>query len=248
MLPRFYTPALDPVAREVVLPPDEAAHLARVLRLAPGAEVVVFDGRGGEFRAEVIRAGRGAATVALRERLVPAAEPAVRLTLVQAVLKPDAMDDVIRDATMMGVARIDPVITSHVAVAGRAISGGRAAERWRRLAVASAKQCRRATLPAIGDPQPLDRWLRTAGEDWRLLLVEPQAAQGGETRMRALFDRPRPSSVALIVGPEGGWSAEERRTVEEAGVLPVSLGSLTLRADAVPVAAIAVLRFVLDDL
>ncbi len=248
MLPRFYAPALDPAAPEVMLPPDEATHLVRVLRLGPGDAVAVFDGRGLEFRGEVVRASRGSATVALVERLEPAGKPTVPLALVQAVLKGEAMDEVVRDATMMGVSRVDPVVTSHVAVSGRLVSSGRAAERWRRIAIASAKQCRRATVPVIGEPQHLDQWLRTARDEWRLMLVEPQAAQGGEVGMRSLLDRPRPASAAVLVGPEGGWSADERRAAANAGCLPVALGSLTLRADALPVAAIAVLRFVFGDL
>jgi 16S rRNA (uracil1498-N3)-methyltransferase len=248
MLPRFYAPSLDPAVPEVTLPADEAAHLVRVLRLAPGDAVAVFDGRGVEFRGQVARASRGAVTVALLERLVPATEPGVRLALTQAVLKPEAMDDVVRDATMMGVSRIDPVITSHVAVKGRVIAAGHASRRWQRIAIASAKQCRRATVPLISEPKPLADWLRAAADDWRVLLVEPQAMQGGESSVRDLLDRPRPSSAALLVGPEGGWSPDERRAATAAGCLPVSLGALTLRADAVPVAAIALLRFVLGDL
>ncbi len=248
MLPRFYAPALDPAALEVTLPPDEASHLTRVLRLGPGDAVTVFDGRGLEFRAQVARAARGTVTLALAERVTPAAEPAVPLALVQAVLKADAMDDVVRDATMMGAARIDPVITSHVAVKEHVIVSGRAVERWRRIAVSSTKQCRRATVPVVSEPRPLDAWLRRAGDEWKLMLVEPAAMQGGESDMRALAARPRPSSVALLVGPEGGWSSDERSRAAAAGCVPVSLGALTLRADAVPIAAIAVLRFVLGDL
>ncbi len=248
MLPRFHAPALDPAAREVTLPPDEAAHLTRVLRLGPGDAVTVFDGRGVEVRAQVARVERGRVTLALAERVTPATEPSVRLALVQAVLKADAMDDVVRDATMMGVARIDPVITSHVVVKERVIVSGRAVERWRRIAVSSTKQCRRATVPAVSEPRRLDEWLRQAGDDWKLMLVEPAAMHAGDADMRALAARPRPSSVALLVGPEGGWSADERSGAVAAGCLPVSLGVLTLRADAVPVAAIAVLRFVLADL
>ena len=171
VLPRFYAPSLDPASREVTLPFDEAAHLTRVLRLGPGDVVAVFDGRGVEFRAEVARASRGQVTLALVEPITPAAEPAVRLALVQAVLKTEAMDDVIRDATMMGVSRIDPVITSHVAVGERAISSGRPVERWRRIAVASAKQCRRATVPVVADPRRFDDWLRASDDQWRLILV-----------------------------------------------------------------------------
>jgi 16S rRNA (uracil1498-N3)-methyltransferase len=248
MLPRFHAPSLDPAFPEVTLPPEEAAHLTRVLRLGPGDAVAVFDGRGLEFRAEVARASRTEVTLTLVAPVTPAAEPVVRLALAQAVLKAEAMDDVVRDATMMGVSRIDPITTSHVAVKTRRISSGRATERWRRIAVASAKQCRRATIPIVTEPQRFDDWLRTPDDQWRLILVEPAVAQGEEADLRALLDRPRPSSAALIVGPEGGWSAEERNRAVAAGCVPVSLGALTLRADAVPVAAIAVLRFVFREL
>lgn len=247
MLPRFYAPTLDPAALEVTLPPDEAAHLARVLRLGPGDAVAVFDGRGREFRARVARVERGAVTLALEEAVTPAAEPAVRLALVQAVLKAEAMDDVVRDATMMGVARIDPIVTGHVAVKERVATSDRAVERWRRIAVSSAKQCRRATVPAIAVPRRFDAWLRQPEDEWRLMLVEPTAWKGGSD-LETLVGRPRPASAALLVGPEGGWSAEERERAVAAGCIPVSLGSLTLRADAVPVAAVAILRFALGDL
>lgn len=247
MLPRFYTPTLDPAAAEVTLPPDEAAHLTRVLRLGTGDEVAVFDGRGVEFRARVARAGRGAVTVALVERVVPAAEAGVPLALAQAVLKADAMDDVVRDATMMGVARIDPLISGHVTVKERVIASGRPLDRWRRVAVASAKQCRRATVPAIAGPRPLADWLRDARDDWRLMLVEPGAATGAETSMRALLERPRPASAAVLVGPEGGWGGEEVGLALASGCVPVSLGALTLRADAAPIVALGVLRFVVGD-
>lgn len=248
MLPRFYAPLLDPSAGDVILPPDEANHLTRVLRLGPGADVAVFDGRGAEFRARVARAARDQVTLTLIERLTPAAESSLPVALVQGVLKSEAMDDAVRDATMMGVARIDPIITSHVVVKESVIASGRLGERWRRVVVASAKQCRRATMPIVSEPVRFDDWLRTTDDEMRLLLVEPAAVQGGEVDLRALLQVPRPASAALLVGPEGGWSAEERRLAVAAGCRAVTIGSLTLRADAVPVAAIALVRFALGDL
>lgn len=248
MLPRFYAPSLDPAAAEVTLPPDEAAHLTRVLRLGEGDEVAVFDGRGVEVRARVARARRDAVTLAIVARVVPAAEPTVPLALAQAVLKADAMDDVVRDATMMGVARIDPIVSGHVVVRERVIASGRPLDRWRRIAVSSAKQCRRATVPAIAAPRPMADWLREARDAWRLILVEPSAATGREAGMRALLERPRPASIAVVVGPEGGWSAPERELAIAAGCVPVSLGALTLRADAMPIAALVALRFVVGDI
>ena len=127
---------------------DEARHLSQVLRLAVGDEVAVFDGAGREFRARVERVEpgrRGPAAARGDARRRPS--PPCALTLAQAVIKGEKMDDVVRDATMMGVAAIEPLVTEHTAAHMKA---GRAPERWRRIAIASAKQCRRAVVPAIG--------------------------------------------------------------------------------------------------
>src|SRR5207302_3612514 len=109
---RFFAPALDPGDETVTLPRDEAEHLTRVLRLGVGDTVSVFDGRGREFLARVASAVRRNVTVQLVSRLDPAIEPAVHLTLVQAIIKGDRMDDVVRDAVMLGVAAIQPIVTT----------------------------------------------------------------------------------------------------------------------------------------
>src|SRR4029079_8270181 len=93
------------------------------------------------------RTGGDAADLRLPGAPAAAAEPAVRLTLAQAVLKGEKMDDVVRDATMMGVTAIEPLVTGHTVAHMKA---GRAPDRWRRIAISSAKQCRRAVVPAIG--------------------------------------------------------------------------------------------------
>lgn len=242
-LARFYVPHLDPNVREIALPADEATHLTRVLRLTAGDEVAVFDGRGREFRARVTDTARRKVLVELLEPVAAAPEARVPITLVQAVLKGDKMDAVIRDATMMGVAAIEPIITS------RTIARGPRAEndRWTRVSVASAKQCRRAVVPTISAPRPFDEWLRSSAHGLRLLLVEP-AASPTEMCSLHLLETHAAGSLALIVGPEGGWSAEERARAEQAGCLSVTLGGLTLRADAVAVAALAITRFALKDL
>jgi 16S rRNA (uracil1498-N3)-methyltransferase len=248
-LPRFYVPALAAGAAtgtEIALPEDEASHLTRVLRLGAGDDIAVFDGRGAEYRARVARAARSAVTVALVERVAAAREPSVRLTLAQAVLKPDAMDNAVRDATMMGVAAIQPLITEHIAVKERALHEARVLERWRRVAIASAKQSRRAVVPEIAQPQRVADWLATAPDRLKLLLVEPSAAAGREIDLQSL--KIGSGSCAIIVGPEGGWSPAECDRAIAAGCTLVTLGGLTLRADAVPLAALAILRFVFADL
>lgn len=241
-LPRFLVPDLDPARQDATLPADEAEHLTRVLRARAGDEIAVFDGRGREFSARVKSASRRNVSIELLESMSPAEEGAVPLTLAQAVLKGDKMDHVVRDAVMLGAARIVPLVTEHIAVRLSTIEAGKPAERWSRVALASTKQCGRATLAVVDDPLTLPAFLASSPAALNLLFVEPSAGDGAIS-LRSFIEKPAPSSVALIVGPEGGWSEQEQHAAVAAGCVPVTLGNLTLRADAVAVAAIAVVRF-----
>src|SRR6267378_989439 len=150
---RFFAPALDPGDETVVLPRDEAEHLTRVLRLTTGDTVAVFDGRGHEFLARVTAGeSRRDVRVQLLTRVEPAAEPTVPLTLVQAILKGEKMDEVVRDAVMLGAAAIQPIVTKRTEVTVAALLKGARGDRWRRVALASVKQSRRAVVPEIRTP------------------------------------------------------------------------------------------------
>jgi 16S rRNA (uracil1498-N3)-methyltransferase len=242
-LPRFYVPHLDGSVRETSLPPDEATHLTRVLRLDAGDEIAVFDGRGHEFHARVTSTARRNVVVELLDAIPSAPEARVPITLVQAMLKGDKMDAVIRDATMMGVAAIEPIVSARTIARGPRTEN----DRWTRVSIASAKQCRRAVVPIIRAPRPFPEWLRSSAHGLRLMLVEPAASTTDTCSLHLLEDHAA-GSLAVIVGPEGGWTAEEREKAEEAGCLLVTLGGLTMRADAVAVAALAIARFALRDL
>jgi len=249
MLPRFYAPEAHGEAT-VDLPADEARHLTRVLRLGAGAEVAVFDGIGHEFTARVERVSRAGVRVRIVATREAVPEPAVALTLVQAVLKGEPMDRVVRDAVMMGVAAIQPVASEHGQVRLSALERGGGAERWRRIAVASAKQCRRAVVPRIHAPRAIGEVLAEApaGGAARILLVEPALADRHAGDAQRLAFEPAPRSAVVAVGAEGGWSAEEVAAAMAHGWRPVTLGRRTLRAEAVPIAAMAVLQFCWRDL
>src|SRR5690348_6517036 len=155
VLPRFFSEAIDAPAGAARLSEDEARHLAQVLRLRAGDDIHVFDGAGREYLARVERIHRDGVDLRLIGPRPAAAEPRVALTLAQAVLKGDKMDEVVRDATMMGAAAIEPLVTEHTLAH---VKPGRAPERWRRIAIASAKQCGRAVLPSIGPGRTLVEW------------------------------------------------------------------------------------------
>jgi 16S rRNA (uracil1498-N3)-methyltransferase len=243
--PRFYAPGLDPSQAEVTLSSDESHHLVRVLRLVAGDEIAVFDGLGREFQARVSRADRNGALVTIGAPIATAPDPTVPTTLVQAVLKGDKMDGVVRDATMAGVDRVVPVVTER-SLLGRSVLKG-AHERWQRIAVASAKQCGRARLPAIDPPQPLRVWLDAPFDGRRLLLAEPSSSDDHIQTLRAGLGGLVPPRVACLVGPEGGWSASEREDAKAAGCILVSLGSMTLRADTVGLVAVSLVNFAFED-
>ena len=177
---------------------------------------------------------------------MPAAEPAVSLTLVQSVLKGEKMDDIVRDAVMLGVAAIQPIVTKRTETTMAALLKGTRPDRWRRIALASVKQSRRAVLPEIRVPRSFEDFLDEPLHASRLMLIEPSQSTMAES-ISALDER-RPADAAVIVGPEGGWTEEECAAAGACGVRLLTLGHRTLRADAVPVAAISVLQFLWKDL
>ena len=241
MVPRFYVPALDPRDRSVSLPEVEAGHLRRVLRLKTGAAVRLFDGRGREVEARVTSVDRASVVAQIGEPVAPSPEWGVRVTLAQAILKGDKTDDVVRDAVMMGVSGIQPLLTARTDVPAAAFSHGRRIERWHRIAVASAKQCGRAVVPPVLPPCPLAACLGAGRVGHTLILVEPAAAPRGKLSWPPAD---APEAATLLVGPEGGWTEEEVAASIEAGCLPVSLGPRTLRADAAAIVALSVLQYV----
>jgi 16S rRNA (uracil1498-N3)-methyltransferase len=243
---RFYARDLDPSHDGAVLSAEESHHLVRVLRLVRGDDVVVFDGRGHEYRARVTRADRHAASVAIIEALPPSPEPPIAIMLAQAVLKGEKMDGVVRDATMAGVSRIVPLVSERTFAKLSSLVRAHALERWQRVAVASAKQCRRSRLPEIAQPRQFLEWLDTPFPGRRLLLAEPQPGAAAHALRDALGEAP-PPAVCCIVGPEGGWTAEERQAAENAGCPPVTLGPMTLRADAAGLVAVSVVNFALEN-
>lgn len=228
------------------MPEDEAAHLGRVLRLRPGAPVRVFDGAGREWHAEVADVRPHGAAVRVIEPVPASPEWRAAVTLVVAVLKGEKMDDVIRDAVMMGVCAVQPIISARTEISAAALGRSGRVDRWKRIAISSAKQCGRAVVPRVPEAMSFDAWLTRAPatSEMRLMLVEPLA----QVNARRLRELPAPDRVSLAIGPEGGWTSDEIATATAAEVVPIRLGARTLRADAVPLVALAVCQSLWEDI
>ena len=239
---RFHAPDANAEGDLLALPPDEARHLARVLRLKTGDRIRIFNGRGAEFEGVVERVARNGVHVRTGARCDAAVEARVAITLALAVLKGDKMDDVVRDAVMLGAAGIQPLITTRTEVTAPALARGNRIGRWERIAVSSAKQCGRAVVPTVASPISFDE-IPNAFSDLRLprpaiLLTEPGASSNAVS-VRDL-QMAAPEKATILIGPEGGWTPQEVAWASATCTL-VTLGGLTLRADAVPTVALTAL-------
>lgn len=254
MRPRFYVPGLDAAAASVPVPDDEAEHLVRVLRLGIGAEIEVFDGRGGLWRAEVVEAGKRSASVRAIEPVTPAPEIGLPIDVVISVLKADKMDDVVRDAVMLGATGIRPVVSDRSEISLSTVEKSQRVARWQRIAVSSAKQCGRAVVPVVAPAQAWAAYLSQPVTAIRLICVEPETGltvgppattSVGHPfmgcRVSSVQEIAKPASAHVIVGPEGGWARAELAAAVSAGAVPISLGGRTLRADAAPLVALTAL-------
>jgi 16S rRNA (uracil1498-N3)-methyltransferase len=245
---RFYAPGFV-LGKEIKLPTEEGHHLARVMRLKVPDVVVVFDGRGGEAVARVQSVQGDRVLVAPYQQCVSRPEPAVAITLAQAMLKSDKMDRVIRDAVMLGVAAIQPLNSLRTEVPTRAIRSRGRQDRWDRTAIASAKQAGRAVVPPVRPALDFTAFLASERDHLCLMFVEPAAwtsvarhsvdLQSLETRV--------PGKATAIIGPEGGWDVKEIEAAVSAGVSLVTLGQRVIRADAAGTIALAVLQYVWKD-
>lgn len=250
---RCYVPVLGREAAEVALDEVEAHHVRDVLRASAGDPVVAFDGAGLARAGHLARVDRHGVVIAMTAEVPDVApEPPCRVRVVQVLLKGDAMDDVVRDVTMLGASALRAVTSRHAVVPARAV-GERSLERWRRVAVAAVKQCGRAVVPAIEAPGEVsEEWARRDDADAvRLVLVEPRLGVGdvdvaGGVALREIASAVRGRTLTLAVGPEGGWSEDEVAEARRAGWRAWSLGSRVLRAERAAFAALAVLLYAIE--
>jgi 16S rRNA (uracil1498-N3)-methyltransferase len=225
----------------VELPRDTAAHLAKVLRIRGGDEIVLFSGDGREYVAaiETVRGSRVTAMVG-RGTDVDRESP-LSVTLLQCIPRGDRMDMIVQKATELGVQRIVPVISQRSVVRLDATQAGAKGAHWRAVAVSACEQCGRTRLPVVEDPVPLLTYLGTAAKPAVRLVLEPDSSQG-------TVDLGPDLPVEVGVGPEGGFDSEELDALELAGFARLGLGPRILRTETAAIAAVTWLQTRIGDM
>jgi 16S rRNA (uracil1498-N3)-methyltransferase len=215
---------------------DDARHLTRVLRVEAGQRYEISDNRN-VYLAEIEIARKEHVTFRTIEKLAGPA-PTVRLVLCAALIKFDHFEWMIEKATELGVSEIVPVETIR-SERGLERAAHKRIERWRRIALEASQQSRRAVLPEVSEPEPLRVTLMREATR-KFALDENPATPPLNTALPAVRD-PQ-DSVALLIGPEGGWTEEERAHFTAAAWMPVSLGPLILRAETAALATLAIVN------
>ena len=237
--PRLYVDAPLGEGRAIVLEREHSNYLGNVLRLAAGDNVLVFNGRDGEWRASI--AGRkrpDSLTITAQTR------PQDRLpdlAYVFAPLKHARLDYMVQKAVEMGASRLEPVLTRFTQVSR--VNG----ERMRANVVEAAEQCGILSIATVADPLPLERYLAGRGAE-RLLVFCDEAAEVADPLEALKAGRAGAGGIDVLVGPEGGFAEEERTLlVRQPRTLRLALGPRILRADTAGVAALALVQATLGD-
>lgn len=224
---------------EIGLDRGQSNYLVNVMRLEAGAAIAVFNGRDGEWRAELTNAHRKAATLTARAQM-RGQEPLPDLHLLFAPIKKARTDFIVEKACELGCARVQPVITRYTQ------SDRLNLERLRAHMIEAAEQCGGVSVPELDAAQPLGTILA----DWPLprTLIFCDEARTALPMADALAALPRGTPAAILIGPEGGFSPEEAERLHgHPATLAVSLGPRILRADTAAVAALALAQSILGD-
>lgn len=243
-MPRFYCPLPLFANTEIRLPGAVAHHAKKVLRLEPGDRVTLFDGDGGEYQGAISRYEKDAVIAVVLDRNPIERESPLSITIAQAVLNAEKMDGVVQKAVELGVTRIQPLGSTRGVVRLDSERARRRVDHWRNIAIAACEQCGRNRIPEIAPLTAIPDWLarlKHSGADPARFLLSPSA----ELRLR---DLPGPAQeMVVMIGPEGGFSAEEELAAQAVGFNALALGPRVLRTETVAPAVLAAMQTLWGD-
>ena len=242
---RFYLPPENCQRHPLRLDGREAHHALHVLRLKRGERVTVLDGAGNEFFCEVENAAKDFLTLAMKEKKFSAA-PTCSLNLFVAIPKGKIIEDIIEKAVELGAQRIVPLLTERVVTQLDADDAEAKREKWQQVAVEAIKQCGAPWLPRVATPVKLKDSLAAGNQPELSLVGSLQTKRRHPHDWLAEFQKQQnrpPQSVGIWIGPEGDFTLEELRAIENAGARPITLGCLTLRVATAALYGLAFLNY-----
>lgn len=243
---RFFVAPEQINGRQFSITGGDVHHIGRVLRLVPGDRIAIVTGEGRTFTGELTAVREDKVTGSLQEELLIRAEPSVRVTVYQGLPKGDKMDLIIQKCTEIGVTRIVPVATERAVVKIRPEKAGARVVRWQKIAAAAAQQSGRTIIPAVDDVFTFQAAVGEA-DRYDLSILPWETAR--ENSLKQILRKAGPvRSLAVFIGPEGGFAREEAAAAAAGGFVPVTLGPRLLRTETAAIITAALALYELDDL
>jgi len=247
MPPRFYHPAAITVKQVIALPADSGHHASRVLRLKAGDYITLFNGNGGEFSAHIIDTSKSATTVSVDAFHDISCESPLRIELAQALCVNEKMDWIIQKSVELGVTRIQPIAAARSVVR---LSDERASKRmqhWQKIIIAACEQCGRNQVPQLLPMTSLNEWLgnKKSSKPAHSLyfMLSPTADESLRNIPKPLAD----ATIALAIGPEGGFTPEEEDAIKHTSFIPLRIGKRILRTESAALATVSAMQALWGD-
>ncbi|MDI1291640.1 MAG: 16S rRNA (uracil(1498)-N(3))-methyltransferase [Methylobacter sp.] len=244
---RLYTPAPLVTGKLIELDDDNGHYVRTVLRLKKDAEVILFNGQGGEYLCTVSEVSRKAVLISVEQWIDRSVESPLQVILGLGISRGDRMDLTVQKAVELGVNQITPLLTERCLVQFKGEKKPQRLLHWQKIVQHAAEQSGRTALPALLEVEQLQNWV---GKQQGLkVFLDPYAettlTELKPETMKACPERSR--RVTLLTGPEGGFSDQERELAKASGFIPVRLGARILRTETASIAALAAVQLLWGD-
>ncbi len=238
--PRIYTCQPLNEQQKIILKESAAVHVGRALRMQAGDPLILFNGEGSSFQAHIVESNKKQVIVAIESELPAEEEQSIPIHIGQALSRGERMDWAVQKATELGVDEITPLFTQRCEVKLNAERSAKRVQHWQQIAISASEQCGRNKVPVIHSPVPVEAWMQSQTATLRLVLHHRTT--------KSLQSHQRPDSVSLLIGPEGGLTAEELLRAEDLGFHATSLGPRVLRTETAPIAALSLIQYLWGDM
>ncbi len=245
---RFFTDP-DNIKDDMIDIFEDSRHIEKVLRMNCGDRVLVFDGTGMEYTAELVSIEKNFCRARVVDKSVSLSEPKTGVTLFQGLPKSGKMELIVQKAVELGVFEIVPVIMERcvVKINGKSMGEEKAA-RWNKVSVEAAKQCGRGIVPKVTEPVSFEEAINRMKNLELAIMPYEELGHQGKTGLKKLLEENKAAkTIGVVVGPEGGFSEEEAALAKEMGINTVGLGKRILRTETVSGAILPVIMYDRDE-
>lgn len=238
-IPRIFTHQALVVNSELSLAEPQSHYLSKVLRMQAGRELILFNGEGGQYNAEISAVHKKHVDVLVKKFSSENNQSHLHLELAIGVSRGERMDWVLQKATELGVTKITPLMTERTEVKLGGERADKKMEHWQHILISACEQCQRNLLPELSEPENYSDWITRCNAELKFVLHHRDS--------KGLPQDTSTQSVALLIGPEGGLDEDEIAQAITQGFSPLTLGPRVLRTETAPVAAISLVQYLWGD-